>query len=174
MSHARQNGWIKLCHREAWPYRQWTTGTCPRQCHPIYRLTWTVLPVALWSMVLSPIVEEIEVRTLWHVLGLEFNLLRSCMRPNKTIKMYYFLGSGMDSNNMGSFSSASEYLGGSGPLSHLSESVNSLDPLNAMEKSLNEQVGNELKNKTHNLEVLAIFLIPFIQQYRVYSRISIF
>lgn len=80
----------------------------------------------------------------------------------------------MDSNNMGSFSSASEYLGGSGPLSHLSESVNSLDPLNAMEKSLNEQVGNELKNKTHNLEVLAIFLIPFIQQYRVYSRISIF
>lgn len=28
----------------------------------------------------------------------------------------------------------------SGPLSHLSESVNSLDPLNAMEKSLNEQV----------------------------------
>lgn len=28
----------------------------------------------------------------------------------------------------------------SGPLSHLSDSVNSLDPLNAMEKSLNEQV----------------------------------
>lgn len=34
----------------------------------------------------------------------------------------------------------SEYLGGNGPLSHLNESVNSLDPLNAMEKSLNEQV----------------------------------
>lgn len=29
---------------------------------------------------------------------------------------------------------------GNGPLSHLSESVNSLDPLNAMEKSLNDQV----------------------------------
>lgn len=29
---------------------------------------------------------------------------------------------------------------GNGPLSHLNESVNSLDPLNAMEKSLNEQV----------------------------------
>lgn len=33
-----------------------------------------------------------------------------------------------------------EYSGGNGPLSHLSESVNSLDPLNAMEKTLNEQV----------------------------------
>lgn len=44
----------------------------------------------------------------------------------------------MDTNNMGF--TGSEYLGGSGPLSHLSESVNSLDPLNAMEKSLNEQV----------------------------------
>lgn len=33
-----------------------------------------------------------------------------------------------------------DYSGGNGPLSHLSESVNSLDPLNAMEKSLNEQV----------------------------------
>lgn len=33
-----------------------------------------------------------------------------------------------------------EYTQGNGPLSHLSESVNSLDPLNAMEKSLNEQV----------------------------------
>lgn len=40
------------------------------------------------------------------------------------------------SNNGGS----NEYSGGNGPLSHLSESVNSLDPLNAMEKSLNEQV----------------------------------
>lgn len=29
---------------------------------------------------------------------------------------------------------------GNGPLSHLNDSVNSLDPLNAMEKSLNEQV----------------------------------
>lgn len=30
----------------------------------------------------------------------------------------------------------------SGPLNHLSESVNSLDSLNAMEKSLNEQVSS--------------------------------
>lgn len=29
----------------------------------------------------------------------------------------------------------------SGPLNHLSDSVNSLEPLNAMEKSLNDQVG---------------------------------
>lgn len=36
--------------------------------------------------------------------------------------------------------SSGEYTAGNGPLSHLSESVNSLDPLNAMEKSLNEQV----------------------------------
>lgn len=35
-----------------------------------------------------------------------------------------------------------DYSSGNGPLSHLSESVNSLDPLNAMEKSLNEQVSN--------------------------------
>lgn len=30
--------------------------------------------------------------------------------------------------------------GNSNPLAHLNESVNSLDPLNAMEKSLNDQV----------------------------------
>lgn len=36
---------------------------------------------------------------------------------------------------------SNEYAG-NGPLSHLNESVNSLDPLNAMEKSLNEQVSN--------------------------------
>lgn len=40
----------------------------------------------------------------------------------------------------GSNSASNEYTAGNGPLSHLSESVNSLDPLNAMEKSLNEQV----------------------------------
>lgn len=40
----------------------------------------------------------------------------------------------------GSNPASNEYSGGSGPLSHLSDSVNSLDPLNAMEKSLNEQV----------------------------------
>ena len=39
-------------------------------------------------------------------------------------------------------SANNEYSGGNGPLSHLSESVNSLDPLNAMEKSLNEQVSD--------------------------------
>lgn len=40
----------------------------------------------------------------------------------------------------GSNSSNPEYTTGNGPLSHLSDSVNSLDPLNAMEKSLNDQV----------------------------------
>lgn len=44
------------------------------------------------------------------------------------------------SSNPGS----NEYSGGNGPLSHLSDSVNSLDPLNAMEKSLNEQVCTKL------------------------------
>lgn len=47
---------------------------------------------------------------------------------------YDFPGSG--SNNQGS----NDYNSPGGPLSHLSESVNSLDPLNAMEKSLSEQV----------------------------------
>lgn len=53
-------------------------------------------------------------------------------------------------NNQFDFNSSTtqtntDYSGGGGSLSHLSESVNSLDPLNAMEKSLNEQV-----NSTHH------------------------
>lgn len=36
--------------------------------------------------------------------------------------------------------SNNDYTSGTGPLSHLNESVNSLDPLNAIEKSLNDQV----------------------------------
>lgn len=53
---------------------------------------------------------------------------------------------GRSGNNMNdmSYSTNNEYLTGNGPLSHLSESVNSLDPLNAMEKSLNEQVCDNL------------------------------
>ena len=47
---------------------------------------------------------------------------------------YDYGGSG--SNNPAS----NEFNSPNGPLSHLSESVNSLDPLNAMEKSLSEQV----------------------------------
>lgn len=46
--------------------------------------------------------------------------------------------------NSTSNSGGNEYVQGNGPLSHLSESVNSLDPLNAMEKSLNEQVSEVL------------------------------
>lgn len=49
--------------------------------------------------------------------------------------------------------SGNEFSNNSNPLVHLNESVNSLDPLNAMEKSLNDQVsliflifyGNKLK-----------------------------
>lgn len=51
------------------------------------------------------------------------------------------MGRGYDFNSNTS-SSNNEF--SSGPLSHLSESVNSLDPLNAMEKSLNEQVSYTL------------------------------
>lgn len=40
-----------------------------------------------------------------------------------------------------------DYLGGNGPLSHLNDSVNSLDPLNAMEKTLNEQVNLHINLK---------------------------
>jgi zinc finger MIZ domain-containing protein len=36
--------------------------------------------------------------------------------------------------------SGNEFSNNSNPLVHLNESVNSLDPLNAMEKSLNDQV----------------------------------
>lgn len=42
----------------------------------------------------------------------------------------------------GSNTPSNEYTSSNGPLSHLSDSVNSLDPLNAMEKSLNEQVSS--------------------------------
>lgn len=42
---------------------------------------------------------------------------------------------------MNSGPGSNEYAG-NGPLSHLNDSVNSLDPLNAMEKSLNDQVSN--------------------------------
>lgn len=56
-----------------------------------------------------------------------------------------YSASGMGRGSSYDFSTSSnpgsnEYSGGGGPLSHLSESVNSLDPLNAMEKTLNEQV----------------------------------
>lgn len=47
---------------------------------------------------------------------------------------YEFASNSNPSNN--------EYSSGNGPLTHLSESVNSLDPLNTMEKSINEQVIN--------------------------------
>lgn len=42
--------------------------------------------------------------------------------------------------NSGTNTSGNNDYNGPGPLSHLNESVNSLDPLNAMEKSLNDQV----------------------------------
>jgi zinc finger MIZ domain-containing protein len=43
----------------------------------------------------------------------------------------------------GDFTSNGNNNGVNNPLAHLNDSVNSLDPLNAMEKSLNEQVGFE-------------------------------
>lgn len=39
---------------------------------------------------------------------------------------------------------AGDFNSNSNPLAHLNESVNSLDPLNAMEKSLNDQVSFSL------------------------------
>lgn len=51
-------------------------------------------------------------------------------RNNQNNQNYDFMNNGPGSNEFA----------GNGPLSHLSESVNSLDPLNAMEKSLNEQM----------------------------------
>lgn len=49
-----------------------------------------------------------------------------------------------------------DYVSGTGPLSHLNESVNSLDPLNAMEKSLNDQVCFaviSIMSKNSNIEI---------------------
>jgi len=54
----------------------------------------------------------------------------------------YEYGSG---NQVGAGTPSGDFSGPAGPLSHLSESVNSLDPLNAMEKSLNEQVSKPLR-----------------------------
>jgi hypothetical protein len=48
----------------------------------------------------------------------------------------------------GDFSSNSGSGGNNNPLAHLNESVNSLDPLNAMEKTLNDQVMNQKEKKT--------------------------
>lgn len=49
-------------------------------------------------------------------------------------------GGGSSNYDFNSNPGSNEYSGANGPLSHLSESVNNLDPLNAMEKSLNDQV----------------------------------
>lgn len=48
----------------------------------------------------------------------------------------------------GCINGSNEYGPNSNPLAHLSDSVNSLDPLNAMEKSLNDQVRFFLKLKS--------------------------
>ena len=49
-------------------------------------------------------------------------------------------GGSYDINSGSNPSGNTDYVSGTGPLAHLNDSVNSLDPLNAMEKSLNEQV----------------------------------
>lgn len=46
--------------------------------------------------------------------------------------------------NSGTPNSNNDYSNGAGPLTHLSDSVNSLDQLNAMEKSLTDQVSIKL------------------------------
>lgn len=51
-------------------------------------------------------------------------------RSSNSSQNYDFMNNGPGSNEFA----------GNGPLSHLNDSVNSLDPLNAMEKSLNDQV----------------------------------
>lgn len=49
-------------------------------------------------------------------------------------------GSSFDINTGTNAPSNNDYGSGAGPITHLNESVNSLDPLNAMEKSLSDQV----------------------------------
>lgn len=50
-----------------------------------------------------------------------------------------------------------EFNNNSNPLAHLNESVNSLDPLNAMEKSLNDQVREKFDNFLK--KIIKIYLI---------------
>ena len=54
-------------------------------------------------------------------------------------------GNGNSSRSNSSYDFGSDY----GPLSQLTESVNSLDPLNAMEKTINEQVSQLSKMHIH-------------------------
>lgn len=54
-------------------------------------------------------------------------------------------GGSFDINSGTNANTNNDYTNGAGPLSHLNESVNSLDPLNAMEKSLNDQVRYKLR-----------------------------
>lgn len=54
------------------------------------------------------------------------------------IKQEPGLNSGV--GGLGNNISNGDFAGVNNPLAHLSDSVNSLDPLNAMEKSLNDQV----------------------------------
>lgn len=60
-------------------------------------------------------------------------------------------GSNNNNNNMGrsnSFDFSTDLLGG--PLSQLADSVNSLDPLSSIEKTINEQVGGGNSNHNNN------------------------
>lgn len=60
---------------------------------------------------------------------------------SKKILMYQMCFSNRNyENNVATTSTLSADYGQSNPLAHLSESVNAIDPLNAMEKSLNEVI----------------------------------
>lgn len=74
--------------------------------------------------------------------------------PNNSINHRNTSGGSYDINTISGSAGNNDYINGAGPLSHLSDSVNSLDPLNAMEKSLNDQV--------NNIKFLLIFLIVFL------------
>lgn len=50
---------------------------------------------------------------------------------------------------------------GTNPLAHLSDSVNSLDPLNAMEKSLNDQVCLALTSRINPVETEIAMFSPY-------------
>ncbi|XP_077268216.1 zinc finger MIZ domain-containing protein tonalli isoform X3 [Temnothorax americanus] len=60
--------------------------------------------------------------------------------PNNSINHRNTSGGTYEINSGTNTIGNNDYVSGTGPLSHLNESVNSLDPLNAMEKSLNDQL----------------------------------
>lgn len=83
------------------------------------------------------------------VSGSMMNNASSAAYANNSINHRNTSGGTYEINSGTNTAGNNDYASGAGPLSHLNESVNSLDPLNAMEKSLNDQVRILLQQSLH-------------------------